>query len=203
MGKIVSRKYTQDIVVYAFITSGNNTAPYTLNNTNNIFTLGVSLESTNATEAMTSCYQYAKVTGVKLTFRRSLPEDIPNFDGVNFYTVYPMSFNIDGFDISNQSATTADAFDVDGNMKVQTLNEDSKPVSSYWKLPRVPFSNNYMNEWQPSYTFENTNQFYITLGQARSNLLSSNATGSGTLPIGILTVTLYTKWMHPTIIPQV
>jgi hypothetical protein len=201
MGKVASRKFSVDYTVYANITNGSNNAPYSL--ASGAVTLVVNPGWAEAVPSlnMIQSYQVAKLTGVKLCFRRSFPENIPSIDGAQFAALYPMSFNVDYHDVTTSiDATATTIFDTDRNMKIQTINEDSKPISAYWALPKIMPDNvnngQLWNEWFDLYNSNGLSSFYISLGYPAPNLLNQNATATGAFPVGILTITMYMKFMH-------
>jgi len=203
MGKIASRKFSVDYTIYANITNGSNNAPYSLSSGSVLLSTNIGWGQIPNQFNMQQSYQLAKLTGVKLCFRRTFPENIPTIDGSQFAALYPMSFNIDYNDPTVAiAATSTSLFDTDRCMKIQTINEDSKPISAYWALPRLVAADEggqYWNEWFDLYESSGTNSFFVSLGYPAPNLLNQNATSTGAFPIGVLSITMYMKYMHPQI----
>jgi len=203
MGKTASRKFTVDYTIYANLTNGSNNAPYSLSSGSVLLVTNVGWGQIPNQFNMLQSYQLAKLTGVKLCFRRTFPENIPTIDGSQFAALYPMSFNIDYHDVTlSVGGTSTSIFDTDSCMKIQTINEDSKPISAYWALPRMYAADQggqYWNEWFDLQNASGTDSFFLSLGYPAPNLLNQNATSTGAFPVGILSITMYMKYCHPQI----
>lgn len=108
----------------------------------------------NETEFLSECEDYAffKINGVGLTYRRAWMPNTNAFAGTSaspglpagapytFSNVPAFSLGVVPGGFTANLPTAANIWDYDNNLKVQNINEDSKPVSKYFGFPGVYFS---------------------------------------------------------------
>lgn len=82
---------------------------------------------------MIQTYGLFKINGVSMTYRTSY-----NQSSATFITVPPISFSINPGNLTG--ATIQDNYKYDNALRIQPLNEDSKPISKYYSFPGVIFS---------------------------------------------------------------